>query len=185
MSPAYYRLSIAFATTLSLSLAGCGSTPDAGSRAAPAAKVAAAQASPEEVNTSGSIWTLLGIAKKESDRQPGPLTGATVSPVLWQAAKDTLDFVRLASEDATTGTMTTDWYSPPDKPNERFKVDVFVLSRALHSDSVAVTVERQMRDPSGSWTKAPVERKLAGELETTILHRARQLRLKWSTQKNS
>jgi uncharacterized lipoprotein len=180
MSPAHYRLPIVVAASLSLTLAGCGSSP----KTAPPGKAAANQEQDTDVDTTGSIFTVLGLAKKESERQPGPLTGPTVSPILWQAAKDTLDFVPLTREDPQAGTMTTDWYSPPDKPDERFKIDVFVVSRALHSDSVAVTVERQMHHPDGAWADAPVERKLAEELETTMLHRARQLREKWTAQKS-
>lgn len=184
MSPVQYRLSIAFAATLSLALAGCGSSPEAAAPTPASGKLAANTVTDEAIDTSGNLFTFLGLAKKHDEHQPGPTTGPAVSPVLWQASKDTLDFVRLNSEDPVMGTMSTDWYSPPDKPNERFKIDVFVTSRALHSDSVAVTVERQMRGPGGSWAKAPVERELAGQLETTILHRARQLRQQWTAKKS-
>jgi Domain of unknown function (DUF3576) len=184
MLPVHYRLSIAVVASLVLALAGCGSTPEAAAPAPTAGKVAANAPADEDIDTTGNIMTFLGITKKESERQPGPLTGPTVSPILWQAAKDTLDFVRLRAADPMTGSMSTEWYSPPDKPNERFKIDVFVMSRALHSDSVAVTVERQVHGPGGQWIKAPVERDLADQLETTILHHARRLRQQWSAQKS-
>ena len=110
----------------------------------------AASSEPEEIDTEAKILTVLGLAKKSSVKDPGPQTGSTVSPILWQAAHDTLDFVKYASEDPLTGSIVTDWYSPPGKPNERYRVNVFILSRALHSDSLAVTVDRQQRRRTGN-----------------------------------
>jgi hypothetical protein len=98
---------------------------------------------------------------------------------LYQAAKDTLHFVKFASEDPLGGSLVTDWYSPPEKPGERFRIDVFILSRYLNSDSVAVSVDRQVLSPSGQWVESTVDRKVQEDLQTKILYRARQLRQKW------
>ena len=70
--------------------------------------------------------------EREAERPPGPQTGRQVSPVLYQAALDTLKFTKLASEDPLGGSLVTDWYSPRDKPDERFRIDVFILSPHLH-----------------------------------------------------
>ena len=63
----------------------------------------ASTAEPSEMDTEASIWTVLHLAKKESQHDPGPQTGATVSPILWQAALDTLSFVKFVSEDPVAG----------------------------------------------------------------------------------
>ena len=89
---------------------------------------------PGEIDTEATIWTVLGLAKKPSEHEPGPQTGNTVSPILWQAAHDTLNFVKFSSEDPLTGLLVTNWYSPRDKPDERYKISVFVLSRELRSE---------------------------------------------------
>jgi hypothetical protein len=185
MCIAHYRLSAALAASLSLALAGCGSSPPAAK--ADAAKPAAAAANtppaapdpPGEIDTEATIWTVLGLAKKPSEHEPGPQTGNTVSPILWQAAKDTLNFVKFSSEDPLTGLLVTDWYSPRDKPDERYKISVFVLSRELRSDSVAVTVDRQVRSPTGEWVQTTIARAVEDELETAILRRAGQLKRAW------
>ena len=65
----------------------------------------ASTAEPSEIDTEATIWTMLGLAKKESQRNPGPQTGSTVSPILWQAALDTLDFVKFVSEDPLAGSL--------------------------------------------------------------------------------
>jgi hypothetical protein len=74
----------------------------------------------------------------------------------------------------------TEWYTPPDKPNERFRINVFILSRALHSDSLSVTVDRQVRAANGEWTETTIARQVETDLETAILDRARQLKRAWA-----
>ena len=127
-----------------------------------------AASEPDDIDTEATIWTVLGLAKKPSYRQPGPQTGSTVSPILWQAALDTLNFVKFASEDPLAGSLVTEWYSPPDKPNERMRINVFILSRALRSDSLSVTVDRQERSATGQWADTTIARKVEDDLETTF-----------------
>jgi hypothetical protein len=55
------------------------------------------------------------------------------------------------------------------------KVSVFILSRALRSDSLAVTVDRQVRSPAGDWSDSPISREAVSDLETAVLLRARQI----------
>jgi hypothetical protein len=188
MPAAHYRLSAAFAASLSLPIAACGlkpvgwsDPPSAASAQQPdaAGTQQASTAEPSEIDTEASIWTVLGLAKKESQRNPGPQTGTTVSPILWQAALDTLNFVKFASEDPVAGSLVTDWYSPPNKPNERYKINVFILSRTLHSDSLAITVTREARLGDGNWLETTIARKVETDLENAILERAGQLKRQW------
>jgi hypothetical protein len=171
----YYGLLLAGAASISLSLAGCSSDSsqaiDPVTGATPKKVV---QQGPVD-NTDQTLWTVLGLAKRQSQMAVGPQTGATVSPVLWEASHDALKFTRFVSEDPMTGLLVTDWYSPPNKPDERLRISVFILSRALRSDSLSVTVERQVRDPSGAWQNTPVDRDVGIGLDTAILQRARQI----------
>lgn len=109
-----------------------------------------------------------------------PLQGAGVAPAvntfLWRAALETVSFMPLASADSTGGVLITDWYAPPETPNERFKVNVFVTSRQLRPDALRAVVFRQNKNPQGAWVDATVEANTARSLEDTILARARQLR---------
>ena len=83
----------------------------------------------------------------------------------------------IATADAFGGTIITDWYSLPESPNERFKLNVFILDRALRADGVKVSVFKQVRDSMGQWVDYRVEPKMATDLENAILTRARQLRI--------
>jgi hypothetical protein len=171
----YYVLLLGFVASLSLPLAGCGSNEAA--RVDPATGAAPPQAVQQgPVNdTDQTIFTVLGLAKRESARNIGPQTGSTVSPELWEAAHDALNFTKVVSDDPVTGLLVTDWYSPRSKPNERLRVTAFILSRALRSDSLSVTVERQERAPTGQWKDTPVSQDTVTGLETAILQRARQI----------
>lgn len=176
MSACYYGLLLGVAASLSLLTAGCGANRPAAdpvTGATPAPPVV--QRTPGEPDTEATLWTVLGLAKRESERNIGPQTGATVSPVLWQASQDTLHFAGISSEDPMAGLLMTEWYSPAGKANERLRVSVFILSRALRSDSVTVSVERQARSPTGQWSDAPVARDVVTGLENAILLRARQI----------
>lgn len=171
MSCAHYRLLLAAAASLSLLAAGC-STPsaDGGGRQA-----AAGNAPDSETGQyDATIWTVLGLAKKPKVAT-GPHLGPDVSPSLWQAAHDALSFVKLAGEDPDSGVIQTEWYSPPGKPDERVRINVFILSVALRTTSLAVTVDRETRSPAGQWEKATVDREVVDNLENTILLRARHL----------
>lgn len=177
MSARHYRPLLALAASLSLLTAGCGPDRLAGldpvtgaAPKQPAAMTAAAQDDSDE-----TIFTVLGLAKRELQRHIGPQTGDGVSPVLWQAAHDALNFAKVSSEDPMTGLLVTDWYSPRGNPSERLRVTVFVSSRALRSDSLTVTVARQVRAPDGQWHDTPVAQDVVSGLQNDILLRARQI----------
>jgi hypothetical protein len=107
----------------------------------------------------------------------GPATGVAVNSYLWHASLDTVSFMPLASADPFGGVIITDWYSPAESQNERFKLNVLILGRELRADAVRCTVFRQKRDASGQWVDAPVDVKTGVDLENAILTRARQMRL--------
>ena len=120
-----------------------------------------------------------GLSILGGNRAPaeGGGSGVGVNSFLWRASLDTIVFMPLSSADPFGGVIITDWFSPAETPNERFKMTVYILDRRLRSDGLKVAVFRQVRGPSGEWLDAPVAPKTATELENAILTRARQLRL--------
>src|SRR5579872_3140142 len=106
----------------------------------------------------GLIGLLFGSGDKKEDNGggvggPGG-TGVGVNSYLWRATLDTISFMPLASEDPFGGVVITDWHSPPETPNERFKVEIFILSRELRADGVRASIFRQKRDGGGQWIEA-------------------------------
>ena len=100
-----------------------------------------------------------------------------VNGYLWRATLDTLAFMPLASADPWGGTVVTDWYANPEKPDERFKATVYILDTRLRADGLKVTVFKQIKDGSGQWADSAASDQTETDIENAILTRARQLRL--------
>ena len=120
---------------------------------------------------------LVGGHKKD----PTPAASANgslgVNGYLWRATLDTLAFMPLASADPYGGTVITDWYVNPEKPDERFKATVYILDSRLRADGLKVSVFKQTRDAAGNWVYSPTAAQTETDIENAILTRARQLRL--------
>lgn len=123
---------------------------------------------------SDSGIVLFGNKPGASDQQGGGV-GIGVNAYLWRASLDTLSFMPLASADPFGGVIITDWYQPPSSPGERFKVTAYILSRALRTDGVRLSVFRQVQQ-GGQWVDAPVADTTVSEMENKVLARARELR---------
>jgi len=132
-----------------LALAGCGSSND-GAREMDTGTSAIA---------SGSSRLTLGV-----------------NSYLWHASLDTLSFLPLVSADPFGGVIISEWYVAPTSPNERLKVTVYIMDRALRADGLKVVVFRQTRAANG-WQDAQASADTAHKLEDSILTRARELRL--------
>lgn len=118
-----------------------------------------------------------GGGSHKAGRGSTPQATIGVNGYLWRATLDTLSFMPLASADPWGGTVITDWYSNPEKPDERFKITVYILDTRLRADGLKVTVFRQARDASGAWADAPTSDQTETDILNSILTRARQLRL--------
>jgi hypothetical protein len=114
------------------------------------------------------------FGRKQAEDQGG---GIGVNSFLWRASLDSISFMPLSSADPFGGVIITDWYSPPETPDERFKLNIYILGRQLRADGIKAAVFRQRRDPGSDWIDAAVEPKTATELENAILTRARQMRI--------
>lgn len=114
----------------------------------------------------------------DDDGAVEPTAGRTdirVNGHLWAAALDTVSFMPLEDANPESGIIKTGWYVDPDRPEERFRVNVFILSGELRSDGVRVAVFRQAREADGSWQDVAPLRGSATDLEGLIVGRARDL----------
>jgi Domain of unknown function (DUF3576) len=163
-----------------------GNDPDAARHAADPYGVDPQWSNPEEFSdyrnrpdggTPTSLLDTIFSPSKSGASDGGGGPGIGVNSFLWHASLDTVSFMPLASADPFGGTIITDWYSPPDSPNERFKMNIFILGRDLRADGVRARVFRQNKDPSGNWVDAPVDQATGTDIENAILTRARQIRM--------
>jgi hypothetical protein len=120
-------------------------------------------------------WSILGLGGK--DKKSAENKGIGVNGFLWRGALDTISFMPIASADPFGGVILTDWYSAPETPDERTKVNIIIRDRELTANGIKVSVFRQAKDAKGVWQNAPVAASTSGALENAILTRARQIRL--------
>ncbi len=128
----------------------------------------------ETIFSSGGIGSGINLFGSDKEGRDGAVA---VNAFLWRASLDTLAFLPLASVDPFGGVIITEWYAPPETPDERFKVNVYILGRTLRADGLKVSVFRQTNDGQGRWADAPVGGDVSREFEDAVLTRARQLRL--------
>jgi hypothetical protein len=102
--------------------------------------------------------------------------GIAVNSFLWRASLDTMSFLPLQHSDPFGGVINYDWYSPPESPDERVKVTVYILDRDLRADGLRLSVFRQTLEGQ-AWRPAKVDPKTTRDLENAILKRARELRI--------
>ena len=106
-----------------------------------------------------------GNAKSKSSDAP------TANPFLWRAGLESLSFMPLASADIRGGIVVSDWYSFHDKPNDLFKIQLYIKSPELKAEGIQVTVYRK----SGINGKVIKDDVKAHEIENIILQKARSL----------
>jgi hypothetical protein len=121
--------------------------------------------------------SLGGTEKPGEGDSGGGGAGVGVNSFLWRASLDTVSFMPLVSADPFGGVIITDWYSPPQSPDERFKVNVYILGRALRADGIRASVFRQQMNGTTGWVDAQVAPNTGTDLENAILTRARQMRI--------
>lgn len=167
-----------FLVLISFTLAGCGGEeglrseakyPTGADRGAEGQDI---YAEPGSIfGSSGDGITLFGDKKRKG---PDGGSGMAINSYLWRASLDTVSFMPLSSADPFGGVIITDWYQPEDTPEERFKANVFILSRELRTDGVTVKLFRQEKQ-NGQWVDVEPSDKAQTRLEDVILTRARAM----------
>lgn len=116
----------------------------------------------------------LSLFSDKSDKGSGSSIG--VNSFLWRASLDTLHEFPISSVDPFGGVIISDWFVPPESPNERLKLNVFILDHTLRADGIRVSVFRQTLRGDQTWRDAQVPQSINIKLEDAILTKARQMR---------
>lgn len=124
----------------------------------------------------GTLFGPGGLLGSKAEKRDDTGTGVAVNAYLWRASLDTINFIPLVSADPFGGVIITDWYTPPQTPAERFKVNVYILDRALRADGIRVAVFRQVRQ-GDNWADQAPAANTAVSMENAILQRAREFRM--------
>ena len=131
-------------------------------------------------NMFGEQGLSLNLGAAGRANQPGQGAALGVNAYLWRGALDTLSFMPLASADPFGGVIITDWWQPPQTPDERFKATAYILGRELTASALRVTVYRQVRQ-NGEWVDSTVSAQTVADIENRVLDRARILRAESGT----
>ena len=102
--------------------------------------------------------------------------GLSVNSYLWRASLDTIAFMPVNSADPFGGVIITDWYAPAESPNERLKLNIYILGKSLRADGIRVAVFRQVLGSDRVWRDAAVPEATKIKIEDSILTKARQMR---------
>ncbi len=95
---------------------------------------------------------------------------------LWKASLEALSNFPLADVDAKSGLIITEWYTSEKKPTERYKITVLLLSPQINSDSIKVSVHRQIIKKN-RWVNKNIDSKKMLAIERKIIERAVELNL--------
>lgn len=123
---------------------------------------------------SGKSGNLLDAFNDRKDEDAS--FGLGVNGYLWRAALDTISFMPITQTDSAGGVIITDWYTDPANAGERYKMNIYILSRTLRADGIRVQAFRQVQS-NGKWDDASVAADVTRKLEDTILTKARRLRV--------
>jgi len=157
-------------------LAGCGNVKTEGEYPDPDPRGGKPSPYGKADSIFGEGGLSFGTGSRRRDADEGGGGGIGVNSFLWRASLDTVAFMPVASADPFGGVIITDWYAMPEAPDERFKINVYILGRSLRADGVKVAVFRQVQGQAGEWQDAGVPVQTASSIEDSILTRARQLR---------
>jgi hypothetical protein len=137
-----------------------------------AAAEPAAAADPYRVVSLGNPRLVVPPSMRANDAALPP-PGAGEDRRLWRGALDALSFMPIVSADPGKGAIVTDWYLPPERPSERFRVTVFVLAQVPVAENLRVMLQRQTRaDEAAAWQDEAVTPDLLTALERQILAQA-------------
>ncbi len=103
--------------------------------------------------------------------------GIGVNSYLWKASLKAVSFVPKRSVDPFGGTILTEWYSDPENPTERLRIEILILGRTLRSDALKVSIFREAQKSKGTWVAVPSDPKTSQQFEEAILVHARDMKI--------
>ncbi len=97
-----------------------------------------------------------------------------VNAFLWQAAMDKLGFMPLEESSENEGLIITAWTGLQGYPDQKFKLEARVTTKALRADGIDVTGLSRTREGKG-WREEPLKPEMCQAIELEILEQARIL----------
>ena len=102
--------------------------------------------------------------------------GLPINAILWKSSLEVIDFMPIASADAFSGLIITDWYSSSSNSKEKCKINIFIKGMELKSSNLKVNSFCQ-KNVDGTWTDIEVAKENNIKIENAILNKAKKIRL--------
>ena len=123
---------------------------------------------------SNSFGDLFG--SKKSDSTIVGSIGLPINPILWQSSLEVIQFMPIASTDAFSGTIITDWYSAPNNRYEKCKINIFIKGLELKSSNLKVNSFCQQY-VNNTWLDIKTSDEDNRKIENAILNKAKKIKL--------
>lgn len=130
----------------------------------------------------GDLKTGLPVPALFGGGEPAPASqgssdGQAINTFLWRAALATVAFMPVDVADRHGGVIRTGWYEDRERPNERFKIHVFIITDDLNPDGVRVGVFREQRKNEGApWRQVDPLSQTTERLTKIIVDRATEMK---------
>ncbi len=99
----------------------------------------------------------------------------TFNTILFNTALDKISFMPLASVDARSGVIVTDWYSF-DEGKTRIKINMRIIDEEMNDDSLSVNLFKQSLQNS-LWVDQGMDEEQANKIKNSVLSTARDLKI--------
>lgn len=124
-----------------------------------------------KIGGDGLFNKLLGLGTSKS--HDGLIS---VDSYLWRAVIDSTYKLPVERVEPKYGILLTDWYTLPNQPGYRYKLNVYITSDKLHADSIKVSAFKQTK-VGADWKDSGNAESLAHMIEERILFKARALKV--------
>ena len=104
-----------------------------------------------------------------------PKDNYAINSILFSVALDKIDFMPLASVDANSGVIVTDWYSF-DQGKTRIKINLRVINEEMQNESLTVSLFKQTFE-NNNWVDKGKDDQQAAKIKNSILSTARDLKI--------
>ena len=102
------------------------------------------------------------------------MQNSKVNAFLWQAATEKLGFMPLEESSESDGLIITAWTGLQGYPDQKFKLEARVTTKALRADGIDVTGLSRTKEGKG-WREEPLKQEMCQGIELEILEQARIL----------
>ena len=116
-----------------------------------------------------------GILSLENIFGFDPKDNYAINSILFSVALDKIDFMPLASVDANSGVIVTDWYSF-DQGKTRIKINLRVINEEMQNESLTVSLFKQNFE-NNNWVDIGKDEQQAAKIKNSILSTARDLKI--------